>query len=106
MRQVATSTQPAIKTLNIKKVEQIMGKDMLTTINCESGFKQFNSDGTPLMSPTSDVGITQINQVHWSRAKELGLDIFYSTNDNIIMGKIILEEQGHNAWTCHSRVDS
>jgi hypothetical protein len=96
----SATTSPS-QILISKKVEQILGKDMLSVVKCESNFRQFNSDGSPLVSPTSDVGVMQINQVHWSRAEELGLDIFYSTNDNIIMGKIILDEQGHNAWTCH-----
>ena len=101
----STPSQIAIR----EKVSVILGKDMVSSIKCESNFRQFNSDGTPLISRTSDVGIGQINQVHWARAKSLGLDIFYSENDNIIMAKIILEEQGHSAWTCHeivSRVDS
>ena len=83
-----------------KKVETILGKELVAIAYCESKFKQFNSKGEPLISRTSDVGVMQINQVHWKRAKSLGLDIFYSTNDNIIMGKIILDEQGKKAWTC------
>jgi hypothetical protein len=85
-----------------KKVEEILGKELVAIAFCESGFNQFKPDGSPLVSRTSDVGVMQINQVHWSRAKELGLDIFNSENDNIIMGKIILEEQGLSAWTCHN----
>ena len=72
----------------------------MDVIKCESGFKQFTSSGKTLRSKTSDIGIMQINQVHWKRAKSLGLDIFNSENDNIIMGKIILKEQGIKAWTC------
>jgi hypothetical protein len=87
-------------------VTEILGPEMVAIIRCESNFKQFNDNGTPLVSRTSDVGISQINQVHWARAKSLGLDIFNSENDNIIMAKIILEEQGKDAWTCHDLVKS
>lgn len=76
-------------------------QEMVAIINCESGFRQYTVSGTPLISPTSDVGIMQINQVHWKRAESLGLDIFHSINDNLIMGYIIYSEQGKNAWTCH-----
>jgi hypothetical protein len=117
---VATTTpavvriMPVVKSLPLnpsqiairEKVSVILGKDMVSTIQCESNFRQFDSDGTPLTSRTSDVGVAQINQVHWARAKSLGLDIFNSENDNIIMAKIILEEQGQSAWTCHAMVDT
>jgi len=77
---------------------------MLPTIGCESNFRQFDSRGKPLRSPTSDVGVMQINQVHWGEAKKLGLDIFYSEDDNIKMGRIIYESQGLEAWTCSKKV--
>lgn len=81
-----------------QKVEAVFGKEMLSVVQCESNFRQFKSDGTPLKSPTSDVGVMQINQVHWERAEKLGLDIFNSIDENIIMGKIIFDEQGIEAW--------
>lgn len=71
---------------------------MLPVVKCESGFRQFKLDGNVLRSPTSDVGVMQINQVHWKRAKSLGLDIFNSISDNIRMGRIIYDEQGIKAW--------
>lgn len=74
--------------------------EMMKIVACESQFRQFK-DGKPLISPTSDVGIMQINQVHWKRADKMGLDIHGSVDDNIAMGKVILEEQGLNAWTCY-----
>lgn len=73
---------------------------MTYVIGCESGFTQFGQDGKPVMSKTRDVGVMQINQVHWQRAKDLGLDIFYSPEDNIKMGRIIMEESGLQAWSC------
>lgn len=72
-------------------------------VKCESKFRQFKN-GKPLMSPTSDVGVMQINQVHWKEAKKLGLDIFNSEDDNIKMGRIIYEKQGINGWSCNKLV--
>lgn len=76
---------------------------MMDIIGCESGFQQFK-DGKPLRSGTSDIGVMQINQVHWQEAKKLGLDIFNSASDNIRMGRIILEKQGISAWVCNRLV--
>ena len=76
-------------------------KDDLRMVNvawCESGHRQFKDDGKPLISPTSDVGVMQVNSVHWSKARELGLDIFNSVDDNIKMGRIIYDTQGIKAW--------
>jgi len=77
---------------------------MISIVKCESEFRQFVGTSTPLVSKTFDVGIMQINQVHWKKAKELGLDIFNSIDENIEMGKIILDKQGLNAWTCHKMI--
>jgi len=71
---------------------------MVNVAYCESRHKQFDKRGKTLMSETSDVGILQINQVHWPQAKKLGLDIFNSEDDNIKMGRIIYDMQGIKAW--------
>lgn len=60
--------------------------------------------GHPLRSKTADVGIAQINQVHWPEAKALGLDIFNSADDNLKMAQIIYKTEGINAWTCNKMV--
>lgn len=73
---------------------------MVDVVRCESHFRQLSGNGTPLISPTDDVGVMQINQVHWAQAKALGLDIFNSIDDNIKMGRIVYEQQGIGAWTC------
>lgn len=61
---------------------------------------QFDGKGRPLLSRTADVGIGQINQVHWTQAKSLGLDIFNSTEDNLKMAQIVYKSEGEKAWTC------
>lgn len=74
---------------------------MVAVFHCESGLKQFDKNGNPKMSPTHDVGIGQVNQVHWKRAKKLGLDVFNSVDDNLKMSKIVYDEQGIEAWTVY-----
>ena len=76
---------------------------MDAVVACESGFHQYRTDGTPLISPTGDVGVMQIHAATWgAEAKRLGLDIYGSAHDNIIMGRFILDEQGIRAWSCYA----
>jgi hypothetical protein len=89
---IAQSIHSGIDSQTMKKIAK-----------CESGFKQFKPNGEPLISPTHDVGLMQINQIHWNRAKSLGLDVFNSPVDNFEMAKIIYKEQGFKAWTCYNQ---
>lgn len=94
---------PEIHKYTIKEIVAYEFKDdprMLDVIECESKFRQFTSNGNTLRSKTSDIGVMQINQIHWKRAKTLGLDIWNSIDDNIKMGRIVYDEQGITAWTC------
>lgn len=77
---------------------------MSSVILCESKFRQFTLNGKTLRSKTSDIGVMQINQVHWKEAESLGLDIWNSVDDNIKMGRIIFQKQGIKAWTCDKLV--
>lgn len=72
--------------------------------DCESGLVQFDPSGAPLLSPTNDVGVMQVNKANWAQAKALGLDIFNSYKDNIKMGRVIYDQQGIGAWTCSKKV--
>ncbi len=93
--------EKAIQEYTPPTVQELIGDPRLIRIlKCESNLKQFDVQGNPLMSRTMDIGISQINIVHWKKAKELGLDIFGSAEDNITMGKIILKSSGYKAWTC------
>lgn len=68
--------------------------------------RQFKDNGEPLISHTNDVGIMQINMKTWAKlANELELDIVNSPEDNVRMGRIIKEIQGHKAWVCHRLID-
>ena len=87
--------------LTIKEKVQVAFADvpmMMQVVQGESGFRQFNKKGKPLMSTTSDVGVMQLNIVHWKEARKLGLDIFNNVDDNIKMGRIVFERQGLKAW--------
>jgi hypothetical protein len=97
--EVPKEAKTTIPTTNEKILLTFKDPRMIKVLTCESQLKQFKVDGTPLVSPTSDVGIAQINRIHWSRAKELGLDIFNNEDDNLKMAKIIYDEQGIEAWS-------
>jgi len=72
---------------------------------CESGLRQFKDDGTVVISPTRDFGLTQINEKTWDKkAKELGLDYKGSMIQNLQMARYIYDVQGKNAWVCHRKV--
>ena len=88
---------PVIATIQTKILNTFNDPRMVNVAYCESKWKQL-IDGKPYMSPTSDVGIMQINQIHWKEAKSLGLDIFNSEDDNLKMGKIIYDREGIEAW--------
>lgn len=93
----------------VEKLENVIRREfspkMVAIIKCESGFRQFKHGTTTLISPTRDVGVMQINLKTWhKKSKEMGLDIFGSTEDNITMGKYILKVQGESAWTCSKKV--
>lgn len=84
-------------------MEEIIKKEfpkdpiMVNVARCESGFRQFNPDGTVLISRTADWGIFQINQVNHRTMSKLGIDI--STLEGNIEGtQYILKTQGLNAW--------
>jgi hypothetical protein len=94
---------PQITVDPVLLIKQNFPPEMIPVIKCESSFHQFNADGTPNISPTHDVGIMQINHVHWIEAKNLGLDIFHSIDDNVKMGKIIFAEQGLGGWNCSKK---
>jgi hypothetical protein len=82
-------------------------EEMLKIARCESGIKQFKVDGSVLISPTSDIGIFQINQVHWKRAKELGIDI-NSVDGNIQFAKLLYKSNRFGDWymsrSCHGLI--
>ena len=95
---------PSLLTDTIKKeITDIFGTSspqMTAIFMCESSFQQYR-DGKPKLSPTSDVGIAQININNWKDAIKLNLNIFFSELDNLKMAKYILNHQGFTAWTTY-----
>lgn len=66
----------------------------------ESGARQFDRNGNPLISDTGDVGFMQIHIATWKPlADKMGLDILHNPTDNIEMGIWIYNHQGSKPWT-------
>lgn len=87
-----------LEVINIEdKIRNELGEEFVLIAKCESGLRQFNDDGSVLISRTSDVGLFQINQVHWTRAKELGIDI-YTIEGNIQFAKLLKQANGTRDW--------
>lgn len=59
--------------------------------------RQFRDDGSVLISPTSDKGVMQINQVHWPEAEALGIDLD-TAEGNIAFAKILKARRGTADW--------
>lgn len=79
---------------------KVNGNKMIKIFTCESGMRQFDNKGKPILSPTHDIGISQINIPTWQdKADELGFDIA-STTGNIYMAHYIWSQSGFRAWTC------
>lgn len=93
--------EPQPKTVE-EKIEQTFGEHaelMKKVAWCESKLKQFRENGEPLISPTKDGGIFQINfSAHLETTKKLGLDVINSEDDNIAYAKILFDQSGTNAW--------
>lgn len=67
----------------------------------ESGFNQFNKNGTPLMSSTGDEGVLQINLKTWKPlADKMGLDLA-NPKDNITFGIWLYNNKGPQIWTTY-----
>lgn len=71
---------------------------------CESRYRQFEKDGTPLRGTVDndDIGVMQINaRYHLEKAKSLGLDIF-TLEGNLAYGKYLYEKKGSKPWNASS----
>lgn len=80
---------------------------MVKIVGCESHFKQFEDDGTVVLSPTLDVGLFQLNlKSHLKQSQKMGLDIINSMEDNYTYAKYLYDEQGEKPWVCASLISS
>ncbi|MDD2807651.1 MAG: peptidoglycan-binding domain-containing protein [Patescibacteria group bacterium] len=71
---------------------------MITVAKCESGFRQYNNDGTPLLGHGLYIGVFQIAaKVHADFAKSLGMDI-YTLDGNMAYAKYLYGQLGTRPW--------
>ncbi len=76
------------------------GEKMMRILECESGMKQWDKNGSVLTSPTNDVGIGQINLKTWKdESIKRGYDIGQPV-DNLRFSYLIWLKSGFKAWTC------
>ncbi|NUM25251.1 MAG: peptidoglycan-binding protein [Candidatus Buchananbacteria bacterium] len=83
-----------------KKVREFFADipSMISIAECESGFRQFNDDGTVLKGSNLYVGIFQIDEkIHADWAKQLGLDI-YTVEGNLGYAKHLYDQSGTRPW--------
>lgn len=71
---------------------------LIDIAHCESGWRQFNEDGSVLESSTTDYGYFQINSSHIKQASNLGYDIM-TTDGNIAYALYLYKEHGTNDWS-------
>ena len=100
----ATSTPVTVSPTPVsisERVQKDFSKRMVDIVKCESNFRQFDSDGTVLLSPTLDVGLFQINlKAHLKQSQKMGLDIINSMEDNYKFAKWLYDAQGESPWVC------
>ena len=98
----ATTTTIVTRDSIKAKLIKVFGGDsvMIDIASCESGYRQFNSDGSVHRGETNprDVGTYQINEHFWlEESKRLGFDI-YTIDGNIAMAKYIYQHHGSQPW--------
>ena len=87
--------------LTIKEKVELIFHDspiMVRKLNCESGYRQFKEDGSPLVSPTKDFGVAQINHTWIPLTKEMGLDVINSEDDNLKFARYLYDKYGSGQW--------
>ena len=77
---------------------------LVCIVNAESGNRQFTLDGSPLISPTGDIGAMQLNMATWlPLSKKMGLDILHSEKDNLTFGIYLYQKYGPTIWTTYRK---
>lgn len=72
--------------------------DMTAVAQCESGFRQFNADGSVLRGAGRYIGIFQIDEfIHRQRALDLAYDI-NTVDGNIAYARHLFSNSGTNPW--------
>ena len=97
---LATSTSKESENVILEPQKSTLREELIPICRCESGLRQYNDDGSVLKGYLNkhDIGICQINEIHWGeKAKELEFDI-YTENGNIDMANWIFETEGSWPW--------
>lgn len=82
-----------------ERIQVELGDTFVRIAECESGMRQFNDDGTVLVSKTGDVGVLQINiKAHLQTALQMGIDID-TLEGNIAYAKYLKEKNGLSPWS-------
>lgn len=74
---------------------------MAEVSRCESRFKQYNADGTPLLGKITpaDTGVMQINKdYHLGTARNMGIDIDH-IDGNLEFGRYLYNRNGFADWS-------
>ncbi len=74
---------------------------LIDIVRCESGYRQYDADGTVLRSKTADYGLAQINANHRAESKALGYDIM-TPEGNIGYALYLYQTQGTAPWRSSS----
>lgn len=95
---------PAVRPMDFREViQREFGKRMVLVLECESGFRNYDSDGKVIVSPTGDYGFGQINLKTWSSdAKKMNIDITkMGYSDGLIMIRWVMKHGGIKNWSCN-----
>ncbi len=100
--EVATTTESRIREAFPEAPEQ-----MVSVARCESGLRQFEADGvTPLAGRrSSDLGLFQVNRVHWAEARALGYDLATEEGNTAFARRLFDQrrargQSGLEDWVC------
>lgn len=90
-----------------KKVREFFKNQpvLIEIAECESHFRQFNSDGKILRGEVNrnDIGVMQINTLyHEEIATELGYDI-YTLDGNLAYAKELYKRSGTQPWSSSAK---
>jgi hypothetical protein len=84
-------------------VAAVIPSTMVCIATHESDIEQFRADGTPVWSPTRDVGVMQIHYTWIPVAEHMGLDIVRNPVDNIEFGIWLFNTLGPTQWTTYKQ---
>jgi hypothetical protein len=78
---------------------------LIDIARCESGFRQYDKDGTLIRGNVNkaDIGVMQINETyHLEKAKKLGFDL-ESVEGNVGYARYLYESEGAAPWSASQK---